>query len=100
VLIDGWRHALGRVTTQHLLGPIDVQVDGARAEAFCQVRALHHVPGAPGGEHWEVMGHYTFALVRSDDGWKITRMKLATLLQTGNPELLTQAGQLADPSAH
>jgi SnoaL-like protein len=98
VLIDGWRSALGPVTTQHLLGPIDVQLDGPRAEACCQVRALHHVSGAPGGEYWEVMGHYTFGLVQVDSAWKIARMKLSTLLQTGNGQLLAEAARLAPPS--
>jgi SnoaL-like protein len=99
VLIDGWRRALGPVTTHHLLGPIDVQIDGPRAQASCQVRALHHVPGAPSGEHWEVLGHYTFALVQVDGGWKITKLTLATLLQTGNHQLLAEAAQRAQPAS-
>jgi hypothetical protein len=92
-LIEGWRQVLARVTTQHQLGPIDVQLDGPRAHAFCQVRALHYAQNAPGGEYWEVLGHYTFALVQAGDGWKIDAMKLATFLQTGNANLLAESRQ-------
>ncbi len=89
-LIAGWRGALAKVKTQHLLGPIEVSVSGGSAVARCHVRALHQVTGAPSGELWEVLGHYIFEL-SSGDGWKITRMRLETLLQTGNSKLLAEA---------
>ena len=92
-LIESWRRALARVTTQHQLGPVDVRLDGARAQAFCQVRALHYAQGAPGGEYWEVLGHYTFELVHSEDGWRIDVMKLATFLQTGNTKILAESAR-------
>jgi SnoaL-like domain len=38
-LVAGWRAALERVTTQHLLGPIDLFVEGSGAAASCRVRA-------------------------------------------------------------
>lgn len=90
-LVAGWRGALARVTTQHLLGPIEVRVDGERATAACHVRALHHAKDAPGGELWEVLGHYLFELSKGGQGWKIERMKLETFVQTGNRELLKEA---------
>jgi hypothetical protein len=67
-------------------------VDGASAAAWCHVRAFHAAKGAPGGEHWEVLGHYVFALERSGSSWRIARMRLETLLQTGNGRLLAEAG--------
>ena len=90
-LIAGWRGVLAKVGTQHLLGPITVVLDGAAATARCHVRALHHASGAPSGEHWEVLGHYVFSLRDGASGWKITEMKLETLLQTGNAKLLAEA---------
>jgi hypothetical protein len=92
-LVAGWRNALERVTTQHLLGPIEVRISGSRAEAYCHVRAFHHRPGAPHGEDWEVLGHYRFELVGAGTEWQITRMTLETLHQLGNRQLL------ADPEA-
>lgn len=90
-LIAGWRRALGKVTTQHLLGPIDVALSGASASAACHVLAGHHAPGAPGGEEWTVAGHYEIALAKQGDAWRITKMKLETFRQTGNQQLLAEA---------
>jgi hypothetical protein len=91
-LVAGAQAALERVTTQHLLGPIDVLVEGSRSAAFCHVRALHYKPMATGGEHWEVLGHYIFKTERLPTGWAITRMQLDTFHQTGNRNLLAAAG--------
>jgi len=52
---------------------------------------MHYVAKAPGGEHWEVLGHYVFELSRAGAGWQITKMTLETLLQTGNSKLLAEA---------
>ena len=90
-LIAGWTAALANVSTQHLLGPIDVDVAGARAVAECHVRAWHLAEGAPGGDEWVVGGHYVFGLEREARGWRITRMKLETLQQTGYRRLLEEA---------
>jgi hypothetical protein len=93
-LIEGWRRVLAKVKTQHLLGPIQVSVNARSAVARCHVRALHQLTGAPSGEQWEVLGHYVFEL-SSGDGWKITKMKLETLLQTGNSKLLAEAAAIS-----
>ena len=90
-LIDGWRHALGAVTTQHLLGPIDIEVSESAARAECHVRAWHHAAAAPSGDTWVVGGHYVFALANAAEGWRITSMKLETFQQTGNTKLLQEA---------
>jgi hypothetical protein len=93
-LIAGWRGALRVVSTQHLLGPIDVSIDQDSATADCHVRAWHLVPGAPGGEEWVVGGHYRFVLARTEGVWRITAMTLETLQQTGNRNLLAEAASL------
>lgn len=90
-LIGGWRRALETVVTQHLLGPIDVVVEGDRAHARCHVRAAHFAESAKSGNTWEVLGHYVFDLGRGREGWCITRMKLETFLQLGNRRLLEEA---------
>jgi hypothetical protein len=90
-LIAGWRGVLEKVATQHLLGPIDVHSAGDEAQARCHVRAMHYAPKAPGGEHWEVLGHYVFDLSVEGTGWKIGGMKLEMFCQTGNVKLLTEA---------
>ena len=90
-LIEGWRTLLAAVVTQHLLGPVVVSVTGDRAEARCHVRALHIVAGAASGDTWEVLGHYLFDLTRREGDFRITRLKLETYHQIGNPRLLSEA---------
>lgn len=90
-LVEGWRGMLGKVGTQHLLGPIDVLVTGSAARASCHVRALHHAPDAPGGPTWEVLGHYEFELRRAASAWTVTALTLETFVQTGNTKLLAEA---------
>jgi hypothetical protein len=90
-LIDGWRSVLATVSTQHLLGPIDVTVDGERATARCHVRAWHCAAGLAGGDEWVVAGHYTFGLQRTGGRWAIDAMRLDTFHQSGNRALLAEA---------
>ena len=88
-LVGGWRTALEGVVTQHLLGPIDVRITREGAHAGCHVRALHYCSGASGGDTWEVLGHYVFALALHGGAWRITKMKLETYHQLGNRTLLS-----------
>lgn len=94
-LVEGWRTVLSPLqATQHLLGPIDVEVRGAAARAECHVRGHHWAPGAPGGPEWMVAGHYVFELALAGGGWRITSMTLRTAYQTGNAALLQEAAEL------
>jgi hypothetical protein len=92
-LIEAWRKLLTPIITQHLLGPIAVEVDGDSATARCHVRGYHHAQGIPGGEDWMVAGHYVFHLIKDGTMWKIRAMKLETFYQTGNAKLLEIAGR-------
>jgi hypothetical protein len=90
-LIESWRSLLTPVITQHLLGPVVVQIDGTRARARCHVRGYHYAEHAPGGPEWMVAGHYEFDLILSSAGWKIEQMALLASYQRGNRQLLQQA---------
>src|SRR6476620_5644961 len=57
-LMNAWRNLLGAIVTQHLLGPIDVELRGDVARAECHLRAYHVKKGAPGGDDWMLAGHY------------------------------------------
>lgn len=89
-LVAGWQQALAAVSTQHLLGPIYVELRGSSAVAECHVRAWHQAKGTTGGDEWVVGGHYVFELARAGEAWAITRMKLETLQQSGNVKLLQE----------
>jgi len=84
-LMANWRALLpGFDLTQHLLGPIVVEIDGDRAVARTHVRALHRIAGAEGGEDWIVGGHYIYQFARSDGRWRITGHTLARAYKEGN----------------
>ncbi len=91
-LIVAWRTLLTPIVTQHLLGPITVDVSGDSATARCHVRGYHYAKGASGGDEWMVAGHYVFRLANEGGTWKIRAMKLETFYQTGNMKLLEVAG--------
>ncbi|HMJ12715.1 MAG TPA: nuclear transport factor 2 family protein [Polyangiaceae bacterium] len=91
-LIEGWKAALAKVATHHMLGPVVVGTHGPKASAACHVRALHHAERAPSGQYWEVLGHYRFELEQAALGaWLITSMTLITYMQAGNAKLLEEA---------
>jgi hypothetical protein len=97
-LIDGWRQLLMVLdATQHLLGPIDVHLIGAfRADADCHVRAYHVWERATGGHEWMVAGHYLFDLEMNSAGtWQVSDLTLHMLYQTGNRNMLQEAGRVA-----
>jgi SnoaL-like protein len=93
-LIDGWRQMLSPLdATQHLLGPIIVTGDAARAVADCHVRGYHIWDQAPGGREWMVAGHYVFELQMIDGRWRVSTLTIHTLYQSGNRDLLRLAAQ-------
>jgi hypothetical protein len=86
--IAGWRQFAGAFdATQHITGPVIVELTGAGATARTNVRAYHRLQGEPGGDIWMVAGHYKVALVPVDDGWKIGGITLTVFYQEGNLNL-------------
>jgi hypothetical protein len=49
-LIEAWRKLLTPIVTQHLLGPITVELAPATATARCHVRGYHYAKGTAGGD--------------------------------------------------
>ncbi|HLL82754.1 MAG TPA: nuclear transport factor 2 family protein [Longimicrobium sp.] len=91
-LMAGWSALLpGFDATQHLLGPVVVEVDGDRATAHTHVRATHRIAGAAGGELWVVGGRYTYGLVRTPSGWRVASTRLELAYQEGNTGLAAMA---------
>lgn len=80
------RSALEPLTrTQHLIGNVDVVVDGQEASCQCYLQAQHVKEGTAGGDLFVLAGRYTDAVVRTDDGWRIARRTLTTWWTDGNP---------------
>jgi hypothetical protein len=79
-LVGGWRTMLGSVSTQHLLGPLEVTISGDDVTARCHVQASHRRQD----EEWIVLGHYEFGLSSTGGGWRIDRLKLTTFYERGS----------------
>ena len=56
------------------------------------MHAYHLASSAKGGPDWTIAGHYVFTLHRNYGGWKIEKLLLQTSYQTGNRQLLSEAG--------
>jgi hypothetical protein len=71
--------------TQHLLGSIDVNVQGDTATAHCYLTAIH-VGKKPGyeGKILTVWGSYRDRLVRTAEGWRIKHRELETTHADGD----------------
>jgi hypothetical protein len=94
-LIAAWRQLLSPLdATQHLVGPIDVRLNGGDAVAECHVRGYHVCARAPGGPEWMVAGQWMIALVEHGHHWLATGMMLRTFYQTGNRNLLSETAAL------
>jgi hypothetical protein len=93
-LADTWRKLLSPLeATQHLLGPIDVELRGDVAAAETHVRGYHFAPIAKGGREWMIAGHYVMELVWRGGAWRIAGITLQTYYQTGNERLLEEAAE-------
>ena len=69
--------ALGRFESwEHSIGDHEVTIEGDRATARCELRAVHVLP--PGGDVATdtVVGFYEDSLVRTAQGWRIAHRRL------------------------
>jgi hypothetical protein len=72
--------------TQHMMTNLVITFDDAdHATAVAYVRAIHHNERAEGGTEQTVYGYYTNAFTRTADGWRMSKVRLTSRLQTGNP---------------
>lgn len=72
--------------TQHMITNLAVSFDDSdHATVVAYVRAIHHNAAAEGGTEQTVYGYYTNAFVRTGEGWRISKVKLTSRIQTGNP---------------
>lgn len=87
------------VATHHGITGHVVTVDGDRATARAHVRAEHWVPddvAASGPNRWLVVGFYENEAVRTEHGWRFSKVKLVAAYQE-NTQLL--AGAASNESA-
>ena len=63
--------------TQHMLGPQLATVDGNNAHCRTDVQALHYLK-QPEGEILTLWATYETDMVRTDEGWKISKHRLVS----------------------
>jgi hypothetical protein len=78
VWIDFVHKALANFSaTQHMLGPPQLELNGASAEMRTDLQAQHFLH-EPKGRIFTLWGTYRSSLVRSDGLWKMKRHELVT----------------------
>lgn len=77
--------------TQHLMGNIQVEIDGDRAIARCYVQAQHVRAEDLGGNLYIIAGHYRHEMIRTAQGWRSQRYSLTKQWTSGNRFLFTAA---------
>ena len=75
--------------TQHMMTNHLVAIDGDRANAhtYGAWRLIRHAAGDP--PVWDGTGYYDDLLVRTPEGWRITRRTCRVIWWTGNPRVQT-----------
>ncbi len=63
------------VVTQHIVTNVSVSIDGDTAHATCYAHAQHVRGETEGRESYLMGGTYTDDLVRTPDGWRISRRR-------------------------
>ncbi|MGK7755189.1 nuclear transport factor 2 family protein [Roseovarius sp. C03] len=91
-LMSEWAATLpGFDRTRHALSDVEASVLGDSATARANVVAGHWIDGA----YWEVAGHYDYALIRGDQGWRITEMTFTLEDETGSRDVFGPAMEAA-----
>ncbi len=90
---DAQRLFAGFSATQHTSTNHVHDVRGDEATCTSNMQAEHFVAREPGdgledgADRWTIGGYYTNELVRTPEGWKLTRVTLTVTWTRGNPEV-------------
>jgi hypothetical protein len=90
---DAKRLFAGFKATQHTSSNHVHDLRGDRATCISNMQAEHFVAREPdddledGADRWTIGGYYINDLVRTPDGWKLSKITLTVTWQTGNENL-------------
>ena len=97
--VDEWiatvRAVFGFQATQHIITNHSIDIDGDQATCVAYMQAQHFLPNDQGDNTLTMGGYYTHRLVRTADGWKISKCKLTVTWLTGNRGIFDLAAQRA-----
>jgi 3-phenylpropionate/cinnamic acid dioxygenase small subunit len=82
------RHLGGCGPTQHLLGNLQVQIDGNGVSSRVSVRAAHRGAGTLQDQTYECLGEYRDRWVHTPQGWRIAHRSMVVTLEFGNRRVL------------
>lgn len=74
--------------SQHIVANHQVVVVGDRASCRCYLQAQHVRHAVEGSPNFVVAGLYEDQLVRTSEGWRITRRELVITWTDGNPAVV------------
>lgn len=74
--------------THHMFLNFTVDADGDTGRFTCAVQAQHIVYNTPEGDIFTVGGNYANDVVRTPEGWRMTRLDFKPIWTAGNPALV------------
>jgi 3-phenylpropionate/cinnamic acid dioxygenase small subunit len=81
----------GLERSQHFLGSHRFAIDGDTATITAHMRAEHWLHTGQGSDRYTMFGTYVDDAVRTDDGWKLVKVRLRLLREAGNRHLMREA---------
>ncbi len=77
--------------SQHFIGSHRYVIDGDKATITAHMRAEHWMTTGKGSDRYTMYGTYTDEAVRTPEGWKLERVRLALIREEGNRHLMSEA---------
>ncbi len=85
------RACLERLVVHHQYSNFSIQVDGNQASGTFYYVARHRFPNKHGDDHYTQYGWYENSFRRTEEGWKISKLKHGFQWCEGNPTLIDQS---------
>ncbi len=82
----------GLATTQHQMSNPRITISGDTATCVMYMQAIHFMPGEPDTEY-TLGGYYVDDLVRTPQGWKLSRVNLNVTWERGDATMLDRGRQ-------
>lgn len=90
-VIERCDRALTRLdASQHLLGNIEIELDGDTARTKTYFQAQHVITGTPGGDTFIIAGSYADTFSRTPEGWRIIHRHQEYAWMDGNPGVVAR----------
>ena len=87
-ILERWSYLKNFTALYHALTNQKVVIDGEEADYSSYVYSLHCLPNDAGGEDiWKAIGFYDYHLTKTNNGWKIDKMKFTAVSITGTQVL-------------